>query len=751
MGNDRRIGVVRGICVICVTLLHSLLVAQTVEEIHRTSGTFRLDGVLHEPEWKSALTLTNFKQIEPNIGMLSTENLEVSLMYDERFMYFGVNNVYENTQDLFATTLERDAPQDRDDYVEFHIDTYNDKINVLVFRVNPLGTRQDLEVSRNGEEFNTSWNTFWDTRSQVNDRGWTSEIRIPFSSLRFHKASENVMRIRVVAKYKLKNELVITPLINADVTQPTYNFNNSVEVKFKDLPSSKPLYVTPYTKASLIHQNTLNGEGIAYESEVSVLERKQYFKNETLDKLGSNIGIDLKYKPSANHTLDVTFNTDFAEVESDDRIINISRFPILLPEKRLFFLENADLFNSNQFDHRLFNSRAIGIEEGQSVPIIGGLRFTGSNSKWQYGFMDLQTQKVQGLVSSNNMSVLRLRRNFGALGSNIGMINTNKIGSESNNHLVAFDTNINLSNTVRTWFTIGTTFDKETGNWKPMYGAEINTFRANGFGLNYRFREYTEHFNPELGFVERPNTQRLTLNNGWRRTYTRATFLRHLSVGHYFNKFWVSSTGQNEFFQTNIYLNAVHKKGYRFTLFAPVYQKDNLYEDWEIAEGIIVSKGAYEMWNVEPRFSTGNARQYQLNVNTLIGKFYDGNRFTFSYRLSYDFNKTLSAEIGGAYNSLSFPSEFANGVSDKVNLSRYFSRLKLNFSSKSNLNSYFQYDTRNDQLGINLRYRYNPIEGTDFFLVYNHNANLDRDMLSPRAPFTQDQVVILKFSKTLIY
>lgn len=724
--------------------------SQDIVDIPKINSTIIIDGDLNELEWNNAYIISDFKQTTPNLGAIATENAVVKIMYDDQYLYVGGLSHFTNPSQMFATVLERDIDQIKDDFIEIHLDTYNDKINTLVFRVNQLSAKQDFEVSRNGEVFNTSWNTFWDAKSIKNAGGWSTEIRIPFSSLRYKIANENIMRIKAIINYKEKNERLLFPLNNIDITSVSYHFSNSQEIRFQGLPSAKPLYITPYIKSTVIQQNNLNIEETAYKSKTTFLERKNYFDNEFLDKTASNIGLDIKYKPNANQTLDFTLNTDFAEVEADDRIINVSRFPTFLPEKRLFFLENADLFNSNQFDHRLFNSRRIGLENGQTIPIIGGFRFAGSSEKWQYGLLGMQTHKVDGLALSNNMSVARIRRTVGTLGSNIGLINTNKINSNGSNHLLAIDANIRYTNTIKSRFTAGVTFDEQTGNFKPMYGLDVNTFSSNGFGINYRFREYTKDFNPELGFLSRPDTKRLTLNNGWRRTYKNPTFLRYLTIGHYYTRYWVSSTNQNELFQTNIYLTAIHKKGASVTLYFPLYQEDNLYQDWYIAEGITVPLGKYRMWRINPSIETGNSKRYQGNLELGAGEFYGGNKFTLNYNFSYDFSTFFKAEIGGTYNQLQFPDSYAVDTSRKLNLSRYFSKLKFNFSSKMALNTFLQYDTSEDTLGLNVRFRYNPIEGTDLYIVYNHNANTNRDGLSPRLPFTDNQVFIIKFSKTFL-
>lgn len=732
---------------LCITYTN----AQDKINIPKIDKAIVIDGILNDIEWDNAIEFNDFKQLEPDLGEVATEQTSAKTLYDERFLYVGFTMNYENSSDIYGRTLERDVSLSRDDYVEIHLDTYNDNTNSLVFRTNIFAAREDYEVGRNGETINDSWNMFWDVSTKVYDNNWTAEFRIPFSSLRFKESEINVMRFKAVAYYKLKNERIISTLNELIRTPQVYQYRNSEEIVFNNLKSSKPLYVAPYIKADYKSRNVLNETQSKYVNQSNFLQENGYSSNTTLDKILSNVGVDIKYKPNSNNIIDLTLNTDFAEVEADDRIINISRFPIFLPEKRLFFLENQDLFNSNQFDHRLFFSRRIGINNGVPVPIIGGLRLTGNKGRWQYGVMSLQTNKSieQDLPTYNN-STARVKYNLGKRGSYLGFLATSKLSADDHNVLGAFDSNIRFTETVRSRFTLGATFDKEKGNFKPYYGLDINTFKANGFGFNYRFREYTEDFNPELGFVRRPNTKRLTINHGWRKTYVKHNWLSYLSIGNYTTRYWLSSNGNQDFSQINMYAFLRFKSGISPGLFAPVYREDNLYQAWDVADNISIPIGKYKMWQINPEFSTGNAFPYILRIDTTIGDHYGGQRFTFSGSFIYDFNKLFTAEIGANYNKLSFPDEYVSSGSNVLELNRYYSRLKFSFSSKSFLNSYLQYDSNSQKLGLNLRFRYTPKEGTNLYMVYNQNVNTERNMLTPNLPLFESQGLIFKFSKTFI-
>ncbi|GAB4511323.1 MAG: hypothetical protein Tsb004_15590 [Allomuricauda sp.] len=737
-------------------LLTSLLAscsinAQNQKKAPKINNAILIDGALDESDWSNALEFNEFKQLEPDLGETPTEETVVKLMYNDKFLYIGFTMNYNDSEDIYGRELERDFSLSRDDYAEIHLDTYNDNTNTLVFRTNIHAAREDYEVGRNGETLNFSWNMFWDVSTKVYDNKWTAEFRIPFTSLRFKAEDINVMRFKAVAFYKLKNERVISALNELVRTPQVYQYRNSDEITFENLNSSKPVYIAPYVRANYNSNNVLNDEGTDYIREEKILQENGYSKNTTIDKILSNVGVDIKYKPNSNNILDFSMNTDFAEIEADDRIINITRFPIFLPEKRLFFLENQDLFNSNQFDHRLFFSRRIGINRGVPIPIIAGLRITGSRERWQYGAMSLQTNKSdsQDLPTYNN-SIARVKFNLGQRGSYIGFLTTSKIAANDFNILTAFDSNIRFTETVRSRFTLGATFDKEKGNWKPYYGLDINTFKANGFGLNYRYRQYDEDFNPELGFVSRPNSKRLTINHGWRKTYVNHRWLRFLSVGNYITKSWLTSNGNQELSQVNMYAFLGLKNGLSPGFIGPIYQEDNLYQVWNISENISIPIGRYGMWKFNPEFSTGNAFPYIFSIESEFGGYYGGNQLTFSGNFIYDFNKVFTAEIGGNYNKLTFPNDYVSAGSNVLELNRFYSRLKFSFSSASFLNSYLQYDTNSQQWGLNLRFRYTPKEGTNLYIVYNQNINAERNRLTPTLPVFESQGIIFKFSQTFI-
>jgi len=156
------------------------------------------------------------------------------------------------------------------------------------------------------------------------------------------------------------------------------------------------------------------------------------------------------------------------------------------------------------------------------------------------------------------------------------------------------------------------------------------------------------------------------------------------------------------------------------------------------------------MWQIEPSFNNGRSMCYQYSISGLIGDFYGGRQLSISGNLNYDLTQNFKFEVGADLNRLSFPESFSENSNSVVNINRYYSRLKVAFSPKSFLNSYLQYDTNTEKLGINMRFRYQPTEGTDLYVVYNHNINTNPNAVFPNLSPTQNQSFIIKYSKTFI-
>ncbi|MDQ4107058.1 MAG: carbohydrate binding family 9 domain-containing protein, partial [Actinomycetota bacterium] len=325
--------------------------------IPKLAGPIELDGRIEEPVWAQALSLPLVQMI-PSFRAEPSERTEVLVGYTEHYLYAACRCYDRGTPSVSSFMRDHTG---WDDVFGLLLDTFNDNENGLGFFTTPAGLRLDVAVANDmaGDRvYDPSWNTAWDAAVVEYDDGWSAEIRIPISSLRFQiEGGRVVMGLTATRFIPRKNEVAVFPAIppewgNLSHMKPS----QAQDVVFRDLEPRTPLRVTPYILAGLGQQAVLNAAETAYHRE----------SERTYDA-----GLDLKYGLTGNLTLDLTVNTDFAQVEADDEQVNLSRFPLFFPEKRQFFLERASTF---AFDfggpNRRFYSRRIGLHEGQQVRIL---------------------------------------------------------------------------------------------------------------------------------------------------------------------------------------------------------------------------------------------------------------------------------------------------------------------------------------------------------------------------------------------
>lgn len=698
---------------------------------------------------------TDFRQVAPEIGNKSTEDTGVEVRYDSDNLYVTFSLSYKNPGQIFASVLERDQPLDNDDYVEVIIDSYNDKNNALGFQTNFLGTRRDFELTGNGVSINTSWNAFWYVSTERTVQGWNAEFVIPFSTLRYETSKINVMGFKFIRFIKSNNETDIFPLKNPELDGALFHLYNSREIGFRNLERKTPLYVTPYISGNISSGSVLNTAGSGYVSENQFFEGKDYFSQPAVDKILSNVGVDLKYRLNNSTTLDLTLNTDFAQAEADDRILNFSRFSVSLPEKRSFFLENIDFFAASTFQHELFHSRNVGISGGETVPIIGGVRLTGTSSNFQYGAMNIQTGGLKAEnINAENFSVLRLKKYFSENNSYLGGIFTNKesTGSSFYNRAAGVDGRYYFNEDLYTTVFASKSFSRISDNGKSnAFGLAISQFRRNGYVFEYRYRDYQEGFDPQTGYVARPDTKRFTLNNGYASSFTDNEIFSTLDFGAYYNSYWISSTGQPEYGGGNLYWHSVFRDGASLAAYAPVFEKDHLYADWNFSDNITIPIGKYNFTTYEVYYNSGNRSSISYELDPIFGGFYGGFQYIFLSSLNVVFNRNFNIDLEFDYYNFNFPASYAQNNDPQEIITLYAARLNYAFSSSVSLKSFFQFDSGSNSLGTNIRLRFNPSEGTDLYIVYNQNINTVRERYSPQKPLIESQTLILKFSKILLF
>lgn len=729
------------------------LLAQQPYEPYRITGNINLDGKMTEAEWLQTPVENAFMQTDPDPGAKPTELTEVRILYNDDFLFVAIRCYDREPEKLIRLELERDFPIGQEDGTAVIIDSYHDCISGFDFLSNTLDARWDAQATSDGGSLADSYNTFWDVRSTIDSLGYTTEYRIPFSSLRFESSPEVIMAFRIARLIKRKNELITYPACDPTTTDAWTNISFAREIIFRDLKSHVPFYISPYVIASYYEENVLNADSTAYEKNSYWLPRKYFADNKTLDKIISNIGLDIKYGLSKNLTLDVTLNTDFAQAEVDDRIINLSKYEVNLPEKRSFFLESANYLRFGfPSGNELFISRTIGKINGVIVPIIGGVRMTGKINSWQMGVLNMQTLGVDALdIAPYNFTVLRTRKEIDSLGSFIGGIITNRSNTADNdfsNQSIGIDFVKRINQQFAVEGGIASTLENFTSSeiGKTLY-YHAGFFQSANAGLTYgaTFDLIGEDVDPAMGFIDDNNYGAINTNIGYQFLMKPESALQYVYFFTDNNYHYKLESGNRETFYSGFATGIDFKSGANIEFSPFMYKIDSLSFDWAIDENNIIPKGVYHMFNNSIECVSPQKSNYSASLYVSFGGFYGGNRLFISPDITWYFGKHLNASATYEYNYISFDNVIAS-LPFESNLLRL--SLIYNLNTKISLKVYSQFDDLSDITSTNLRFRYNPIEGTDLFIVFNQGINSERARLDPHLPMENNQALTIKFVKT---
>lgn len=480
--------------------------------LHRLPEPVKLDGVIDEHAWESIPALPMIQHL-PRFGERPSERTEIRVAYDDDYIYMAARLYDSHPEGILAGGMQRDRLSLSNDWVTIGFDTFNDKENFLLFATSPAGIRSDVAFSNDAEgarPMNASWDTFWDVAVTRNEEGWFAEFRIPFSSLRFKDEDGRVVMGMTVWRWiARKQEAVLFPAIPPRWRWAHYKPSQAQEVVFEGIDRRRPVYVSPYGLLGV-------QEGEQWEDARGTYQGSREQAREA--------GLDIKYGFTSNLTLDVTFNTDFAQVEADDQQVNLTRFSLLFPEKRIFFQERSSAFDFNTGGpEAVFYSRQIGLVGGEPVRIYGGARVVGRAGDWEIGFLDMQTAESSER-SSENLGVLRLRRYLLNENSYVGGIITNRIEADGGyNAVYGLDAVFRATRNDHLTVNWVQTFESERGAGSSALDgslARVQWERRGLEGLLYSADGtwVGADYNPGLGFVRRTNYWRVgnRIAYGWR-------------------------------------------------------------------------------------------------------------------------------------------------------------------------------------------------------------------------------------------
>jgi len=686
----------------------------------KINGDLKFDGVLNDSIWLSSKHISNFTQRDLDFGKPVTERTETSVVYNNHTLFIGVWCYQKDVSKIVANNMNPDFNYESDDNFQIMISPFDDNRNGYLFVTNPNGARADIQIF-GGENGNEDWNGVWDVKTTTTDEGWFAEIEIPFNTLQFKKDSVLNWAINFERDIVSKNEQALWQGWSRDNT--IYAVVNAGQLTgITDISYAKKFEFKPYG-----------------------LTGWQYNATEA-NKFTSKFGADLNVNLSPTLKLNLTTNTDFAQVETDRIPVNLTRFNIFFPEKRQFFLEGFDLYNFYLGDrNNVFYSRTIGIDNGKQIDITAGARIFGKIGKNNIGFLNIQEDKIDSIPSTNN-TVLRYKRDIGRQ-SYIGGIFTNVANSNHSNQVIGMDASYKTSKFLK---------DKNL-SIDGKITTSLEDFAVQDNALTYRFSidypndlidsflaiaSMQKDFNPELGFIRRTNYNSYT----WFMRFTPRWF-NSLGVKRMSFKPWgisvynTRTTGELESLSNETRpLGAVFKSGEKFE-FNLIQNFDRLDEGFDVTNDISIPTGKYWMQNYEFQFETYKSRKIWLSLYYNFGKFYTGKIKTFETELGLNFNKHINLNGNYTWNEVKLPE--GNFITQEI-----ATFLNYSFTTRLNFSLFGQYNSLDEIMIYNIRLHWIPQIGSDLYFVYNIGYDEPLKQIDFLKPATMSAVAKLTYRIT---
>ena len=593
----------------------------------RLTAPLRIDGRLDEELYRTVTPLSRFIQTEPRAGDPATEKTGVWVAFDRGTIYVTFQVWETQPERLVSNELRRDNNRiiTANDHIAFSFDTFHDRRNALIFMAGPNGGRVDGQ-STGERQYNADWNPVWNMAAGRFDDGWTVERAVPFTSLQYRPDTAQVWGFTARRVSRWKNEIAyITHVPDGSGLASLMKSSFFATLDGIQVPAgSKNLEIKPYTVGQV----------------TSDLIASPRISNDVT----GDVGVDVKYGITQNMTADLTYNTDFAQVEADEQQVNLTRFSLFFPEKREFFLENQGTFSFGGArtsgtaaltdTPTIFYSRRIGLEGGRSVPSRGGGRVTGRLGRVELGVLSIESsdEPVSG-TAPTNFSVVRVKRDLFRK-SSVGAIFTRRSETPARpstsdvaglDGAFAFGQNLTLNTYWARARTPGVTGDNAS------YRTQLD-YNADRYGVQVERLVIDRHFIPETGFVRRRNMRK---GYGLLRFSPRpkSTVIRKYSWTAAYN-YIENDTGQVETRQADGDFSVELQNGDKLLIGATSHY-EFLAAPCPIAPGVTIPVGEYNYSALRAGFNFGHQRRIFANVSGEFGEFYDGHHTTISISRAY--------------------------------------------------------------------------------------------------------------------
>lgn len=678
-----------------------------------------IDGDISDAVWAAASVIDDFHEVEPTEYAPAKDQVRVRVLYDEDNLYVSADITVQNVADITAFKLAQGSDIQEEDRLKVVLDPYNNKRTGYDFRINPNGVREEALFPLIGRP-NTDWDGIWDGRARINDRGWTAEFAIPFKTINFDPA----------------------------ITDWGISFATNIPARNEQIAwTSQSRLIRPGTLGLMTGvDRARQGMGLDIKPSLSLRQARDYAAD--VDQFDIEPSIDVFYKITPQLTAALTVNTDFSAAEVDDRVVNLERFSVFFPEKRSFFLQDADIFSFAGLEGNgvPFFSRRIGIDENQRpVDIIGGAKLTGRIGPVNVGILDVVQDAGMDDV---NLFVGRAYLNVLDL-STLGLIVTNgSPDGEVSNSVVGADFNyINrdmfgskgLSSNV--WYLQSDT-EGVPGD-EAMYGAYVEVPRADGFFGWLWHQQIGQNYAPALGFVNRSGIREYSVMMGYR-FFPANSLLQQLDVsGEVYRAIDFDGNTETEYSYIEP-LDITTSTNDEFKL--RVYrEREVLGSPFEISNGVVIDSGDYSWTGTELSATTGDQRRVFAAATVAKGDFYDGERLQLTGELAWQPSRYFSTRAGIEYNDVELRA--GSFITRLVTL-----RTDVALSSTWSWSTLAQYDNDSDLLSFNSRLTWIPRAGQEMILVANHGSVVDDTMPGRDRVFrSRNSDVVLKIAYTLRY
>ena len=706
-----------------------------------------IDGRVDEAVWATVEPHSAFTQQDPLEGAPATERTEVRLLMGRGYLYIAIVCYDSEPSRIIVAQARRDAPLNDVDSVIIVLDTFNDSQNAFVFGTTPTGIEYDGQVAGEGQTsglqarqggagsqrggisaFNANWDGDWTVQSRMTERGWEAEMAIPLRTLRYRTGSDQTWGFNVMRNIRHKNEQVyLAPIPRGfDI----YRVSMAAKLTGLDLPGRRDIRLIPYV---------LGSANKDFTRATGQLDRSAAF------------GGDFKWGIRPNLTLDATINTDFAQVESDEEQVNLTRFDLFFPEKRPFFLENASTFQFGQPQAiDLFFSRRIGLSaSGTPIDILAGTRLSGKVGAWNVGLLNVQTDDAmdgdgQPVGAANNFSVVRAQREVGR--SSFGAVAVNRqatgslAGSGNWNRAFGLDGNWQASRNQRiSAFLARTDSPGTTGH--DYAGRAFYNFTNNVWQVSGGVSQVGERFNPEVGFLPRRGYRRPELRAFYQPQPQRYPWIRrvspHVSYSAYYDLEGVLQSSRAHIHPLEIQ----PARGGRFGWYFEV-ERDNPTRPFQVynrdGRRVVIPVGEYSWVQHAFEYQHDPSAVATGTVRYRIGEYYDGDITALELTANLRLGSRVAASAAWTRQDITLP--YGDFVAHLVPIKASYA-----FTPLASLQALLQYNSQTAQFSSNVRLALLDRSGTGLFLVYN-----DRRDTSSFTPIeTLGRSFVVKYTRLL--